>query len=112
MTMRRTDPLAEITVPITVHLPGSVYRPLYKFAQARNTEVGTLLAYLAAKAILPKYPRKNVRMNDQLLATMCELLDSGHSLTEIANQLGVSLSNVSVHAKRLRPNHPRRKHRS
>ncbi len=98
--------MTDLTVPVTTHIPGPLYRILQAEARKTRRRVSDLLVEHAAHNLqvqisIDEPQRTWVRMTDSLLHEAAALYRGKASQVEIAKTLGVSRSTIRNHWNRI-----------
>ena len=98
--------MTDLTVPVTTHIPGPLYRTLEAEARKTRRRVSDLLVEHAAHNLqvqisIDEPQRTWVRMTDDLLKEAATLYRSNVRQVDIAKTLGVSRSTLRNHWNRI-----------
>lgn len=98
--------MTDLTVPVTTHIPGPLYRTLEAEARKSRRRVSDLLVEHAAQSLqvqisIDQPQRTWVRMTVPLLYEAAELYSKNASQVEIAKALGCSRSTIRNHWNRI-----------
>lgn len=85
-------------LPLTVWLDGETYRELAGHARIRHTDVGDLIARLAAASIKPQ--RRHTKITAEMRATARDMRALGYTWHLIADHLDCSVNGIMLALKR------------